>query len=235
MGKRNKVLRKLRHPKAKKEEVVQDIPIVICNDIEKLTFDKFLKCIVNNNLTVLIESGIPNQHQLFAAWIRILSEYYVLTKNKDQVKYIKVVAKMEALNLKIAFVTATVEALRMWYHIPLVESLKKWGYKLQFTTETLLADLDRVMIEISNDNFKLIKFKTDYDNEQKAKKKKGEVPSKESYMKILYAIEKHRQFRYLPNQLTVYEFCMFMNELIEYNEEMAKMNQSVSEDKYRKK
>ena len=191
---------------------------IVCNDIEKLSFAKFIKCMVHNNIPVLREAGEPTGHQLFHAWITILSSYYTLIKSKDQLKYIRMVAKMESYNLKITVVTALCEALRIWYEPKLVSALKKWGYKMSYSEETLFADLDRTLIELSNDNFKLVKLRAEYDRDHANKKKKGEAPTKEYYMKILYAIEKHRQQRYPPDSITVYEFGMWYNELIEYNE-----------------
>ena len=200
---------------------VEQVAPIVCNDIEKLTFDKFLKCLTQNNLSVLVEQGEPSAHQMFHAWITVLSAYYTLIKSREQLRYIKMVAKMEGLNLKITVVTALCEALRIWYEPKLVQCLKNWGYRLTYSPETLLSDLDRTLLLLSNDNFKLVKMRSEYDNAHKDKKKSGEVTAtKDSYMRILYAIEKFRQQRYPPTTITVYEFGMWYNELMEYNEMM---------------
>lgn len=203
------------------------------DDIEKLLFADFLRCLLNGNLSVLRISGEPSGQQLFMAWIKILSAYYTLIGSKEQLKYLRIVGKMEALNLKITVVKALCEALKAWYDEKIIACLKVWGYKLQYTDQTVLADIERTLVELSNDEYKLIKMQADYELEQKVKKKRGEAPSKNTYMKMLYAIEKHRDHRYPPDKITLYEFGMWCNELIEYNEAIKAQNDKLTEKKYR--
>ena len=210
-------------------------PVVVQDDIEKLSFADFLKCMVNNNVTVLRISGEPTMHELFMAWITILSEYFVLIDSKEQLKYLKMAGKMEALNLKIVVVKALCESLGAWYDDRLIKCLQSWGFKLTYSEETLLADIAMTLTLLSNDEFKLLKMRLDYDKDQESKKRKKEAPTKNSYMKVLYAIEKFRQQRYSPDKITVYEFGMFQNELVEHNEALAAQQREISEDKYRKK
>lgn len=199
------------------EAKMKDEPVVVCSDIEKLTFDKFVRCMVGNDLTALRVSGIPTATQLFMAWITILSEHYRLIGSMEQEKHIKTMAKMEAFNLKINVVTAICTALYQWLNPKLTDCLRVWGYKFQFTGDTLLNDLEMVMRDVSNDNFKLEKLKSDWELKEKQKAKKAQKGTKEMYMRMLYEIEKFRGMRYPPDKLTLYEFDMFYNELIEHN------------------
>ena len=212
---------------------------VVCNDYEKLSFAKFIKCICNHDLSVLIESGIPTPNQLFMAWMTILSSYYVLINSKEQLKYIKRVAKMEQLNLKIRVVTALCESLSSWYDERICDCLRKptkesgWGYtRFKFSPESVLDDIARVLVFLQTDNMKLEKEKKTFEDEQKEKKKTGEAPTRNAYMKTLYAIEKFRGQRYKPDEITVYEYGMFQNEIIEYNE---MMRQETEKNSYRVK
>jgi hypothetical protein len=222
------------HKNGQANPVAHVIPVV-CSDYEKLTFDKFLKCLTKNDLSVLVEQGVPSAGDMFYAWITILSAYYTLIKSREQLKYIKMVAKMEGYNLKITVVTALCETLRIWYEPKLVACLKVWGYRLSYSEATLFADLDMTLTLLSNDNFKLMKMRAEYDNAHKDKKESGQViDTKNAYMKILYAIEKFRQQRYPPATITVYEFGMWYNELTEYNE-MTKASTQIKEPKRNKK
>ena len=222
-----------RAPGAKKQLQKQE-ETVVCSDIESLSLAKFLKCMVDNNLSVLRISGNPSAHQLFMAWITILSAYYTLINSKEQLKYIRMVGKMEGLNLKITIVKALCEAVRAWYDERLCNCLKGWGYKLSYSPETLLQDTERTLTELSNDEYKLIRMKTEYKQEQKNKKKKGEAPTKNSFMKMLYAIEKHRKISYDPDDITVYKFGMLYNELVEYSEMVKAQTDELTVNKYRK-
>lgn len=213
--------------------VTPPAPVILCTDLEKITFASFLKCLCDNNLAVLVESGLPNAHQLFLAWITVLSGYYSLIKSREQVKYIKLVARIEGLNMKITVVSALCDALRTWYEPKLCDCLKTWGYNFPFTPESLLSDLNKVSKMLENENFKLEKARLEFNATQNVRKKKGEIPTKEAYMKMLYAIERHRQYRYPPDKISVYEFGMWYNELVEYNEMMTNENEKLTSKSYR--
>lgn len=215
---------------AKAKQAPKQVPIVVISDIEKLSFTKFIRCSVTNDLSPLVVSGVPSKDQLFFAWISILSAYYTIIGSKDSARYVKLVAKMEALNGKIFVVKSLCDALRQWYEPKLADQLRAWGFNHPFTGETLLDDLKQVEVELSNDNFKLEKLRLEYDRLETDKKKSGEAATKESYMKMLYAIEKHRQMRYPPDSITLYEFAMWQAELIEYSEAVKK---ATSNAKYR--
>ena len=240
MASANKKPKRKYQPKSDKISGIKPIPvnisveteqeIKICDDIELITFDKFLKCIVNNDLSVLVISGKPSENAVFLAWISILSAHYKLIKSNEQLKYIKLVAKIESYNLKINIVTALVAVLRLKYDAKLCECLKGWKFKLEYTQESLESDLDRTLLELQNTNFKLEQAKLDYNNLHKNKKTKGEAPTKDSYMKILYAIEKHRELKYRlkPAEITLYEFDLWYNELMEYAETMKQERDKLS-------
>jgi len=196
-----------------------------CDDYEVLTFDKFIKVSVSGDLSALIISGVPNQHQLFLSWIKIQSDYYTLINSKEHLRQVKLAAKMEALNLKINFVTEICGVLQSWYDVRLVKCLQNFGYSYEYAPETYLKDIDRTLIELQNDNFKLQLAKNEYEKEQNRPGKSHEKPTKNSFMKDLYAIEKYRQQRYPPDKLTVYEFGMFRNELVEYSEAMREQTE----------
>lgn len=206
-------------------KLTQEGPVkpVLQTDIEQLSFASFLKCACKNDYSPLIISGYPSQHEIFFAWISVLSEYYTLINSSESLKYVKMVCKMERLNLKIFIVRALCEGLRQWYKPELIAALQKWGYSLQFTDETLLKDIARVETELGNDIFQLEKLRLSYESEEKKKTGKAIKPTKEHYMRVLYAIEKYRSQRYPPDKITLYEFGMWQNELIEYNRELEKI------------
>ena len=212
------------------------VEIVLCTDLEKLSFARFLKCLTSDNYSALVDKGLPNKLQLFHAWIKVLSEFYVLTNNIEQLKYVKLVAKMEAYNLKINVIENLCESLWLWYNMKLGECLKKWGYKMQFTPETYLADIDRVLILLGNDKFQYEKLRINYASSQKQKRKSGgEESGKKAYMKSLYAIESHRKIQYDPETLSVYKYALLYNELVEYNEMMQTEQEKLKNKTPRKK
>lgn len=220
-------------PKATKEPVNEEV--VLCTDIEVLPFSKFLTCMCQSDYTVLRVKGKPTPNQLYYAWITVLSEYYTLINDREQERYIRMAAKMEMLNLKITAVKALCAHLKLWYDAKLCNVLKKFGYNLSYSPDTLLEDIERTLIELSNDEFKLTKMRIDYERENKHKKKTGQAPKKNDYMKILYAIEKHRAQRYPADKITVYEFGMWLNELVEYGEAMKEAQDRAEYNKKKKK
>jgi hypothetical protein len=202
--------------------VVKPEPILFKTfDVEEnkpfVSYADFITCETKSDYSCLVHTGKPSKEELYAAWMLILSQYYQLIGSKEAASYIKSVSKIEAINTKVFQVKKIVDTLRVYYSQGLTEELKAWGYKLPFTRESLTKDLARVEIAISNDKAKLEIQRYEYEKQQGKKNKSDPKQSKESYIKVLLAIEKHRQISYEPNKLPLYNFCILYKELDDYN------------------
>lgn len=204
----------------------KQVVAVVCDDIEVITFETFLKCAINHDFTGLIVSGSPSDHQIFIAWVTVLSKYYELIGSKDSLRYIKTVAKMERLNLRIQVIGSLAQSLRLGYYENLIRELREWGYNREFTRDTMGADLDYVDRDVESLDFQLKKEKKEFDRMEHQAGRSGKA-TKESYMRTLYAIEQYynrnggRQVLH-PRDITLYKFAILYNELVEYNEALKK-------------
>lgn len=215
----------------KKKEVEQQSkeqtqePIIIETDLEKVTFSQFLKCLCNNDYGCLVVSGNPSPTEVYLSWIRVLSEYYVLIKSKEQERYIKLSGELESYLLKLTCVTTLIEALRLNYDENQAKLLKEWGFeRLKLTPETLITDLKRAENELQNVRFKLKNAQIKREKDEKKRQIEGKVSLKEQYMKILYAIEERKRMEFDPETLTLYKFgvmyCTIMEQQDKINSQM---------------
>ncbi len=198
------------------------VPVILCTSLEDITFASWIKCVCDQNYSSLIVSGKPSEFELHQAWFYLLSEYYQLTGSRDAEKYIRLISKVEAYNTKVTQVELLVAALRLQYNEKLCDLLRLWKYNLPFTKATLTADLNKVIAVLGNDKLRLEKARLDYDKSEQNKKGHPQKATKENYMKMLYAIEKHRQMILPPETLSVYKFCILYKELEEYNDFLTK-------------
>ncbi len=201
------------------------VQVKLIASLEELMFDKWILCAVNADYTPLIISGNPTKEQIHLVWMKLLSQHYELTESKEALRYVKQIAKIEAINTKIFQVSSLVNALRMAYDDRLTMKLKHtWGYVLAFSPESLKSDLLKVEIALQNDKFKLEKVRLEYEKEEKLKKKTGQKQTKELWMKSLYALENHFK-REIPSESTsVYKFDLLCNQLSEYNNALKEKN-----------
>ena len=203
-----------------KEPIKDVIPAekpVLITSLEELSFYNFILCAVGGEYNFLTISGTPTKDDLYLCWMRLLSDYYQLINSKEAANYIKNVAKIEGVNIKITQVELLLIALRVSYQPRLISLLRDWGYNLPFTQASLSADLDRVAIELGNDRVKREKYRLEYERQEKAKQKNGEGATKDSFMRMLYALEAHRKMNYDPKEISTYKVVILYNELVEYN------------------
>lgn len=209
-----------------KAPATEPVKAVVCDDIEQISFASFLKCAINYDFSPLIVSGVPSEPQLFIAWITILSKYYELIGSKESLRYVQLVCKMERLNLRIEVVSSICEALRLNYNEDMARSLNEWGFRREFTPESIAADLAFVDNQLQTDNYNLKKAQQEFEKQEKQNGRQGKV-TKENYMRTLYAIERYvnrdggRQ-SFHPNDITLYKFAILYNEMVEYHEAIRK-------------
>ena len=220
-------LKKILRKGTSAENEPEYITPLLITSIEDLYFDGFIKCIVDNDYSCLVKQGEPSPGMIHRAWMGLLSQHYELIGSKEVKKYIKSVAKLEALNTKISTVEDIMASLSKEYNQAIANLLLDWGYTKPITKETIASDLVKIDTWISNDRLKLKSEQVEYEEEEKKKQDAGEsTVTKESLMKSLFAIEEHRKIRYKPSDITVYDFDILYKELIAHNNRIKAQNRT---------
>lgn len=205
-------------------------------ELEHLLFPVFIKCIADNDYRGLLLEGEADQMEQYIAWQMLLSKFHNEIGDKKVTSYVNRVSKMIALQLKIAQTYELHEAIttlhkngishiRPEYVERLANCLKEWGYNRKFTPATIVADLQYIANSISNDRLNLKIAKLEHEAIEKKEAESGaQLPPKKHWYKQLHAIEAHKKMTFDKSQLNMYDFALYLNELVEYNKEMQALN-----------
>lgn len=160
--------------------------MALCTNIRELPLKDFIACQVDNNLSVL---GTGTDMQLQAAWMRLLSQYHEVTDNPQAKRYVELVAGMQAIIFRAAYIDFLLAALSELYTPSIADLLRKEHPDFSFSRETYLNEITYVQNKekrhkIEYDNLKSEFDRLEKDGEQKAR-------TRLDYIELLFDINQH--------------------------------------------
>lgn len=205
------------------QKLADTLPPLLITELDKLLFPQFIECAVNNNLQVLVLSGNATEDQKNDAWMHLLSQYYGHSGNTNAATYIQKAAKISALDekcTKVSILVASIELLHKSKTFTeekqkLIVRLKEWGYTNSFSEDALVADLQSVGRQLSNDRLKLAVLRKEQEAEEQKKGRNQKAVTKDQYYKLLGAIEDMKGRSIDVETLDMYRFALYVNDLQE--------------------
>lgn len=122
------------------------ISFLLYSDCSKLPLDRFIDCLVDNDLSQLIISGTPTPEQLQETWDKIYLEYCQLSQNGTYNETLELYREIYDLRAKISIVNNTIQYLQISYDRELVLILNKLALGCTVTEE----DKGEVLIDKLN-------------------------------------------------------------------------------------
>lgn len=179
--------------------------------IVDLPLNKFIDCLVDNNLFALVITGEPDKLDLQSAWDDILLEYNDANSDNESKLYFRLLKEVNILLITLKEIELNLQILRYQYD-------KKYADDLNSLLNTNFAfdvsDLDKYNIEldrcerkskgillsyqVKNQQLEAIKEKTQKDNVK---------PTKSYFHNILISLTDHSGVKLNASEITVYEFC----------------------------
>lgn len=208
--------------------------------IHELPLNKFIDCIVDNNLSALTISGFPAPEQLAIAWDYILSQYSELIGTQEYKMYKILYCEVENLKItlnQIAIIlggnvitesgTEKVKGfLNIGYHeyfATEVNDLLKTNYKFNWDDqksyqEDIKKGLSRskalkIKLDLKNLQFKAI--------EKKNNAKPGVKMDRAYFTSILITLSNFAKFR-IDSSVTMDEYCLRIKEHNDYCQQLTK-------------
>lgn len=191
-------------------------PPTFITALDKITLEQWITCACDNDLSLLTLTGTPTEEESAAAWLQLICQYQTVTKAAGVGKTIELTAKVEALNLKINFVTKLMEVLSWGYEPTIAEALRGWDYDFPFTEETYERDLIKVNARLGNDKTKLAMAMQSYKDQQEEGQKNGTELNRESFMLVLLQIEEIKKMQFDPCELNMYKFALMYRQYVAY-------------------
>ena len=113
----------------------------LIRSIAVLLLKDFIKCCVENDLTVL---GGDTDEQRNDAFMEILSQYYAAKSDESMLSYIKLLRDIKVLELRKAMVDTLTYIMKERFSHAAAKGLQKLYPKHQFTESTYIKDLEWV-------------------------------------------------------------------------------------------
>ena len=186
----------------------------VCSSIEELTMKKYVKVVVDNDLSQLIVNGSPEPEQLEKAKLSIISQYQEACPNPISKQHLSVISKIEMCRTRITRILNIVSCLRINYSESLIEELREDNYRHAFTRETMEADLIKVEESLSGDINKMAKLQEELNSLDRNKPKSKKLTTQDFIKSILqYNAAFGTKYSLYDDNLYTAVYCSMMNEL----------------------
>lgn len=181
-----------------------------CNECP---LDVFIDCLVDEKYERLIKYGKEAKYRLYEAWEGILIEYSDLSKDSSMNRFLNLSKTIHAMQCKITAARLSAYTLIMKGDESSANRLKKLGFSLSFSNESMVDDLKVVEGRLKSLEIEYkIKLK---EYETFLKEGKKQKANREYFDSMLIDISKFMGFRLISSQITVSEFINIRNKLID--------------------
>lgn len=178
--------------------------------------DKFIDCIVDNDLKALVIEGIPTQDILIATWDKIYTEFAQLSSDGTYNEVFEISKEIEYLRSKIYLVDGIIYHLQLEYDQRLVDILN--SYLLRCTLQP--EDMEEVLYNklnavIGRAKKWLIRLKQLHLQLSNLRKENIETlkMDRNFFDDELDAISQFNGFLVKPSELTVSRYCRTKNRI----------------------
>lgn len=175
-------------------------------NITDLPLNKYIECVVDENLAALIISGLPTQEQLESAWLEIAEKYAEIMGDAEHMMFIKLYKELVYLNIEYQQILSLIEVLTIVAYKPFEQKLNELLFTNFSFTNNREKELDTcfrlskstlLKIDMKKAHLDALKAKTD-SNDKK--------PTREYYQSILITLSDHSKYPVLDT-ITTFEFC----------------------------
>lgn len=195
---------------------------------QHLPLNKFIDCIVDNNLQSLTISGFPKEEQLRAAWSNIMSEYSDLIGSQEYRLYIEMLKEVSILKISIDQIALGLGVIRYGYSKIIcdeINNLLKTNCSFNWSDQKTYQD------ECDKCERRAKAFKIKYDLKSlqfEAIQKKNEEGDKKPlnrqyFTSILITLSDHAKYR-IEETIKIPEYCERIKRFSEYCRQQSAKN-----------
>ncbi len=192
------------------------------NDCSKLPLDKFIDCLIDNDLQQLIISGTATESKLQEIWDQIYIQYLQLSQDGSYNETLELFKEIDQLKSKITIVNNTIRYLQIKFDQDLVDIINGFALRCNIIEsdrdETLINKLNLVVARMK----KWFPRLSQKEKELEELRNKNTVKIDRSYFDdALEAMSQQKGFVIEASKITVSRFC---RSLVKMNEQVQKEN-----------
>lgn len=197
--------------------------LVTCS---RLPLDKFITCLIDGDLSVLIISGKPSPEEVAEAWAGIFSEYLDLNQDNEAKYLLNLQSNISLLNHQITETDTAIFLLSVGYRTDLIQIIEDNGYTISVSEADFENNLERyadgltaASEQLAPDRLLFETLSKEYDRAVNSKNEEGIVMDRLFFSKILRAIARFCRTTVIrPSELTVEEYVLLYKDMVEYNQ-----------------
>lgn len=199
---------------------------IVYEKIYDLPLNKFIDCIVDNNLSSLTISGYPTQEQLITAWDNILAEYSELIGTDEYRMYVQLYKEVNIIKITLNQITIAINILRVVRDNYFVIELNKllgtdckfnWNdqasYQAECTKCMNRSAALKIKLDLKNMQFEAI--------EKKNSSGTGGKLERQYFTSILITLSDHVKYR-IEETIKMSEYCDRVKRFSDYCEQIKK-------------
>lgn len=172
-------------------------------------------------LSVFIENycntpSLPN-------WDKLLSEYLIVSGDKNSSQFIRLVFGMEQIRFRAATIDMLVVAMRESYHDAIADALRAYFPRFKFLEDSYIQDMEYALNIEKNNKSVYDSYRQQLDAIQD--KKKGEKTPEDKYdgfRATMLQINKQAGYEAVKDESSAYDYAVAVRELNKYIEELNK-------------
>jgi hypothetical protein len=104
---------------------------VLIDNIERLSLARFIDCVCDSNLSVLVLKGEPSEVDLLECWANLYSQYLDVLGDAELLYIYTLQKEVELINFRITVAEAIVPILEVFHVEQLVQSLKDHHFNVK--------------------------------------------------------------------------------------------------------
>lgn len=211
-------------------------PYKLYRRCSQLSFDRFITCIVDGDLTALVISGSPTSEELAVAWGEIYFEYVDLSGDNETKFIIALERDITLLHDQIA----TVEAIYYFLQPVMIEfarphldnihaALKDYGYRIKIDpTQDYSKKLKQIEGKLALAKVELAQKEKEYQSIVEGRE--TNTLTREYFKKILLRLSKYMGGSLIREKdITVEEYVFLLRDYVQYVEQLNKKGGSDGE------
>lgn len=192
----------------------------------KLTMDKFIDCLIDNDFTGL---GKGSQTELLLAWVEVFNEFSSLRQNSQSEEIFVLLKNIFSIEEKIKIIGYCVDILWVVYNRDIANELKELGFNVKLdwsNKQSYYKDLNSVITKAKSLNVKLQQHQKELD--LLTNKHKGNSWKRKDFTSINTNLAKFMNFHINNSIISVADWCDMVNKYEAYCEVVNTENNKYS-------
>lgn len=200
--------------KKKLQKLPVSVPCELYRTCSQLTLDRFITCLVDKDLTVLIIAGHPEANELQQTWVNLQEEYSELIKSETLQHTNDINAEIIVLQNRLFRISLCVEALQYVYTKDLIDELKEHNMPFDYNPdmpEKYFEDLRMTVERTKGLNMKLKIKQGELEEWYKSNESRKVENTREQFEETLAALTESNGFLVDETKITVTQYVRLLN------------------------